>query len=53
MEEIRNITEAPASPEQWDRLISKSLSGSEFDLLVHLSGHENSGPSAVQSPSSV
>lgn len=35
MERIVNINEAPASPEQWDRLISKSLTGSEFDLLVH------------------
>ncbi|XP_018567223.1 anoctamin-5 isoform X2 [Anoplophora glabripennis] len=53
IEKIRNINEAPASPEQWDRLISKSLSGSEFDLLVHHKEHENSGPSGVQSPSSV
>lgn len=34
-EKLRNIEEAPATPEQWDRLISKSLSQSEFDLIVH------------------
>ncbi|KAJ8915650.1 hypothetical protein NQ315_003434 [Exocentrus adspersus] len=52
-EKLRNINEAPSSPEQWDRLISKSLSGSEFDLLVHHEKHEDSGPSTAQTPSSI
>lgn len=32
---IAEITECPATPDQWDRLINKSLSGSDFDLMVH------------------
>lgn len=44
------MNEAPSTPEQWDRLISKSLSGSEFDLLVH---HDDLGNSGLKSPSSV
>lgn len=32
---IAELTECPATPDQWDRLINKSLSGSEFDLMVH------------------
>ncbi|KAJ8977505.1 hypothetical protein NQ317_017123 [Molorchus minor] len=49
LENIRNINEAPATPEQWDRLISKSLSGSEFDLLIHHNEQSNSGMSEVKS----
>ncbi|KAG5872235.1 hypothetical protein JTB14_002995 [Gonioctena quinquepunctata] len=48
MEKLRILTEVPATSEQWDRLISKSLSGSEFDLLVH---HEDN--LELKSPSSV
>ncbi|CAH1965740.1 unnamed protein product [Acanthoscelides obtectus] len=55
IDKLRNINEAPASPEQWDRLISKSLTGSDFDLLVH---HENQDRECCQrkdpkSPSSI
>lgn len=50
LEKLRNINEAPASPEQWDRLISKSLSGSEFEVLVDSEQPQNSGPNT---PSSV
>lgn len=32
---IAEITECPATPDQWERLINKSLSGSDFDLMVH------------------
>lgn len=32
---IAELTECPATPDQWDRLINKSLSGSDFDLIVH------------------
>ncbi|RZB39519.1 anoctamin-4-like, partial [Asbolus verrucosus] len=32
---LRNIKECPATPEQWDRLLSKSLCGTDFDLMVH------------------
>ncbi|KAJ8968708.1 hypothetical protein NQ314_002163 [Rhamnusium bicolor] len=52
IEKIRNINEAPASPEQWDRIISKSLSGSDFDLLIHHKDHADSGTSALKSPAS-
>lgn len=38
-ERIHNINECPATPEQWDMLINKSLSGSEFDLIVHGNKH--------------
>lgn len=38
---IAEITECPATPDQWDRLINKSLSGSEFDLIVHGSSLPN------------
>ncbi|XP_044743761.1 anoctamin-4 isoform X2 [Chrysoperla carnea] len=33
-QEDRRI-EIPTTPEQWDHLINKSLSGSDFDLFVH------------------
>ncbi|GLV37940.1 subdued [Carabus blaptoides fortunei] len=36
-----NIVDCPTTQEQWDRLVNKSLSGSEFDLIVH----SNSQPS--------
>ncbi|XP_030746412.1 anoctamin-1-like isoform X2 [Sitophilus oryzae] len=52
VEKIKNINEAPSTPEQWDRLISKSLSGSEFDLLVHGEGN-NSAQGTVHTPSSI
>lgn len=50
--------DCPATPEGWDRLISKSLSGSEFDLIFH---HSNSYPNNlnkneannIKSPTSV
>lgn len=29
------VAECPATPEQWDHLINKSLSGSDFDLMIH------------------
>lgn len=32
---IAEMTECPATPDQWSRLINKSLSGSEFDLIVN------------------
>lgn len=32
---LRNISECPATPEQWDRLLSRSLEGRDFDLMVH------------------
>lgn len=38
---IAELTECPATPDQWDRLINKSLSGSEFDLMVHGSSLPN------------
>ncbi|CAH0557259.1 unnamed protein product [Brassicogethes aeneus] len=49
-ENLENINECPATPEQWDRLISKSLSGSEFDLMVHGNVHKSD---CIRSPSSV
>ncbi|VEN38241.1 unnamed protein product [Callosobruchus maculatus] len=52
IDKLRNINEAPATPEQWDRLISKSLSGSEFDLLVHHEG-QCDGCEGPKSPSSI
>ncbi|XP_060518729.1 anoctamin-4 isoform X2 [Cylas formicarius] len=48
-ENLRNINEAPSTPQQWDRLISKSLSGSEFDLLIH--GGKDKGEG--ESPASI
>lgn len=27
--------DCPTTPEHWDQLINKTLSGSEFDLIVH------------------
>lgn len=30
-----NMADCPTTQEQWDRLVNKSLSASEFDLLVH------------------
>ncbi|XP_050306714.1 anoctamin-1 isoform X2 [Anthonomus grandis grandis] len=49
-EKLRNIEEAPATPEQWDLLISKSLSQSDFDLIVH--GDEQQTNSKVREESS-
>ncbi|XP_076270486.1 anoctamin 1 isoform X2 [Rhynchophorus ferrugineus] len=40
MDTLKNINEAPATPEQWERLISKSLSGSDFDLLINANKEE-------------
>ncbi|KAJ8955607.1 hypothetical protein NQ318_001437 [Aromia moschata] len=51
-EKLRNINEAPATPEQWDRIISKSLSDSEFELLIDKKVNSDSGPSGQKSPSS-
>ncbi|CAG9825058.1 unnamed protein product [Phaedon cochleariae] len=48
MEKLRNIQEVPSTPEQWDRILSKSMSASEFDLLVH-----PKGDSEMESPSSI
>ncbi|XP_019864929.1 anoctamin-5 isoform X2 [Aethina tumida] len=52
-ERLRNMEECPATPEQWDRLISKSLSGSEFDLMVHGNEPCCNNCNNVKSPSSV
>uniref|UniRef100_A0AAR5PM38 Anoctamin n=1 Tax=Dendroctonus ponderosae TaxID=77166 RepID=A0AAR5PM38_DENPD len=38
-ETLQNI-DVPSTPEQWDRLISSSLSQSEFDLVVHGDEHQ-------------
>lgn len=42
-------TDCPTTQEQWDRLVNKSLSGSDFDLMIH-NGTQGKD---VQSPSSV
>ncbi|KAI4465733.1 ngep-related [Holotrichia oblita] len=34
----------PSTPEQWDRLIAKSLSGSEFDFMVHNNSFPSGSP---------
>lgn len=54
---IADLNECPATPSQWERLINKSLSGSEFDLMVHGDSLPNLRRSesevAVKSPTSV
>lgn len=53
-EKLRNIQEAPSSPEQWDILINKSLSQSDFDLMVHGDEHQSAGPNnEPESPASI
>nr|CAI5837012.1 unnamed protein product [Callosobruchus analis] len=47
------IPDIPTTPEQWDRLISKSLSGSDFDLLVHHEGQCDGCEANPKSPSSI
>nr|XP_022909053.1 anoctamin-4 isoform X2 [Onthophagus taurus] len=45
------FTEMPSSPEQWDRLIAKSLSGSDWDLLMQDVNTDIKGK--LKSPTSV
>ncbi|KAK9737785.1 Calcium-activated chloride channel [Popillia japonica] len=47
----------PSTPEQWDRLIAKSLSGSEFDFMVHNNSFPSGSPTTsdgvLKTPTSV
>ncbi|EFA04121.2 anoctamin-5 isoform X2 [Tribolium castaneum] len=47
---LHNMSECPATPEQWDRLLSRSLEGPDFDLMVHAEG-PGRRRSSVQEPS--
>ncbi|XP_048520485.1 anoctamin-3 isoform X5 [Dendroctonus ponderosae] len=47
-ETLQNI-DVPSTPEQWDRLISSSLSQSEFDLVVHGDEHQT-GSHQINNP---
>ncbi|XP_066141402.1 anoctamin-4 isoform X2 [Euwallacea fornicatus] len=53
IENLRNIDEAPSTSEQWDRLISKSLSQSEFDLMIHESQKEVGNDGESDTPCSI
>lgn len=33
--DVLGVGDCPSTPEHWDRFIEKSLSASEFDLIVH------------------
>lgn len=35
------VGDCPTTPDEWDHILDKSLSGSEFDLLIH---HSNTYP---------
>jgi hypothetical protein len=54
---INNIRECPATPEQWDRLLSKSLAGTDFDLMVHSNSYppqtEGNRANSEQTPTSL
>jgi anoctamin-1 len=54
---INNIGECPATPEQWDRLLSKSLAGTDFDLMVHSNSYppqtEGNQANSEQTPTSL
>ncbi|GJQ69773.1 hypothetical protein Trydic_g22332 [Trypoxylus dichotomus] len=47
----------PSTPEQWDRLIAKSLSGSDFDFMVHNNSFPSGSPTTstgvLKTPTSV
>lgn len=45
---IRQL-DCPTTQEQWDQLVNKSLSGSDFDLMIH---HDDNNKD-VQTPTSV
>ncbi|XP_063913135.1 anoctamin-4 isoform X3 [Zophobas morio] len=50
---VRNLRECPATPEQWDRLLSNSLAGTDFDLMVHSSGYPENKDNQDQTPMSI
>lgn len=39
--ELRGFQDCPSTPTHWDHLIRKSLSASEFDLIVHAAQTRN------------
>lgn len=47
----------PSTPEQWDHLIAKSMSGSEFDFMVHNNSFPSGSPTnntgTLKTPTSV
>lgn len=52
--------ECPTTQEHWDRLVNKSLSGSDFDLMIHNNSDPSTNPtdfeqgnSDLKSPTSV
>ncbi|XP_072402314.1 anoctamin-5-like isoform X2 [Diabrotica undecimpunctata] len=50
LEKIKNLNEAPSSPEQWDRVLSKSMT---VDSPANSSGPSNPPQESQQSPVSV
>ncbi|XP_066253973.1 anoctamin-5 isoform X2 [Euwallacea similis] len=53
IEKLRNINEAPSTPEQWDRVISKSLSQRKLDLLNHDGQMDDGNDDESNTPCSV